>query len=308
MSGTSAFYVGIDGGGTKTALIAAPRQKEAPEVLTGPQTNVQVVGIPGVVERLANLIEECQRLFPARPIGGVCAGLAGAGRPNEQKKVARRLAQRLQLASDKVQVLADADIAVEAAFEGGSGVVVMAGTGSMICGRSQAGSFAYAGGWGRLLGDEGSGYALGQRGLQAVAAALDGGPSTSLIGHVKQQLGAASKAALVRRVYQEDWPLQQFAPHVLKAAEAGDVEALRILKEETTALVKRLQWLAAANPKAYTRQVAFIGGLTKASIYQKHLTDAVHRMLPAWKVRPAAHPPVKGAWRIAAGIDANNQS
>lgn len=293
------IYIGIDGGGTKTELLAT--RAEGDEVIrrVGDRSNLQLVGLDETVGVISDLVHEAVSALDGGRVARLCVGLSGAGRSHEQEAVLEALAAALDLRESSVQVVSDAEIAVEAAFPGASGVLVIAGTGSMACGRTTNGTFACAGGWGRLLGDEGSGYAIGRAGLQAVAAAVDGGPETALVDRVRDLFGGVSKAILVRHVYGEEWPIQEFAPHVFAAAEAEDTEARRILREQTRMLARRVMWLARRYPGSFDRRIVLTGGLSKSEVYRAAFKRAIRRRLTGWEVERRSIDPARGALQMA---------
>src|SRR5579883_899723 len=177
VNGTEELLLGIDGGGTRTIVLLATRRASDWKVLgrgeAGP-SNRQAVGTPAA---LAALDEATDRAFAAsgRPRSAVhaaCLGLAGAGRPVDQE-IVREWATRANLAAE-VQVIEDAALLLAAGTPAGWGVAVVAGTGSMAYARDAAGRTARSGGWGPLLGDEGSGYAIALAGLRAAAGSADG--------------------------------------------------------------------------------------------------------------------------------------
>src|SRR5207253_2086911 len=144
---------------------------------------------------LANLDDAVSRAFASAGLGrarvaGACLGLAGAGRPEDQAVIAD-WAARIDLAAH-VEVTGDAPLLLAAGTPDGWGAALIAGTGSMALVRDRAGRTARAGGWGHLLGDEGSGYALVVSALQACARAADGrGPATALVERFLMRLGLA---------------------------------------------------------------------------------------------------------------------
>jgi glucosamine kinase len=295
----TSLYIGLDAGGTKTEALARTAQRSATTRLAGPAANLQRQGPETTARVLATLIQQALEHHPNALLCGVCAGVAGAGSPADQQSLAVRVRNRLgDQAPAHVQVTDDGAIALEAAFEGGSGVIVMAGTGSALFARTHGGERVRAGGWGYLLGDEGSGHALGIHGLRAVAHALDGGPPTRLQALLADRHGLAAPDDLKRRVYREAWPVQQVAPLVIEAAAHGDDAAHRILAEQTRALARQAAWLA-GRFEAIEPRLALLGGLTRNDFYKQALTDALLDALPGWRVEEPRHPPVAGALRLA---------
>ena len=299
------LHIGLDAGGTKTVALARTSQQATPTRLTGPAANLQRQGMEATARVLATLIREGLAQHPDATLHAVCAGVAGAGSPANQHALATRLRSLLgHQAPAHVQITHDGAIALEAAFEGGSGVIVITGTGSVCFARTRDGEVLRAGGWGYLLGDEGSGHMLGIHGLRAVAHAFDGGPPTRLQALLADRHGLATPDDLKRSIYREGWPVQQMAPLVIEAAEQGDAAAQRIIAEQTRALARQVTWLAGRSDAVEPR-LAFLGGLTQSAFYKQTLVDALLAALPGWRVQEPLHPPVVGALRLAMGTAAS---
>ena len=233
------LYLGIDGGGTHTIALLARAGGGADGRWTllgrgeaGP-SNLQAVG----TERaLAALDEVVAKAFAAAglgraPVAAACLGLAGAGRPEDQA-IIKDWAARVHLAA-AVEVTGDTPLLLAAGTPDGWGAALVAGTGSMVFVRDRDGRTARAGGWGYLLGDEGSGYALVVTALQAVAQAADGrGPATALTERFLARLGLSQPQELIGAVYRggpDRTALAALAPVVFEAADAGDTTAVGIV-------------------------------------------------------------------------------
>lgn len=229
--------------------------------------------------------------------------MAGAGRSDDQAAIVTHLRDLLAdhlctAPPTRLRVVHDALIALEAAFPGESGLIIIAGTGSAILGRTKRGDLERAGGWGYLLGDEGSGYALGLAGLRAVADAFDDGPATHLTRLLAEHHTIRDRDRLIHRVYREDWPLQNAAPLVVNAAAAGDAVAQQIVERETDALSRQVEWLLDRGHDIEPR-IALLGGLVQEDHYANALREALQRRLPAWSIRKLKRRPVEGALHLA---------
>ena len=161
------FFLGLDGGGTKTRCVIG----DATSILgsgSSASCKVQRVGEACAQDALAAAIHEAcvQAGVSPRQITRTCAGVTGAGRPEIAETMRRLLTGIL---GGEIEVIGDVEIAFEDAFGAGPGVLVIAGTGSVAYGRNTAGETVRAGGWGHAVSDEGSGYWIG---LEAVKAAL----------------------------------------------------------------------------------------------------------------------------------------
>jgi len=294
------LFIGLDVGGSKTELLASCSPDDAPVRLTGPGANAQRLGLEATAQTLATLIHRALHEHPDCQLAAICAGVAGAGRRDDQETLTRHLLHELDIASPPhIQIVHDARIALEAAFEDGSGVVVIVGTGSVVFGRARDDSLQRIGGWGYLLGDEGSGFALGQSGLRAVAHAIDGGPDTTLRAEVAERFDLDSRDELIHQVYQRNWPIQDVAPLVIEAAGAGDPVAQRIVDDHTHRLAQQVGWLVEQSSDMDSR-IALLGGLAREASYATAMTQALQDVLPGWTVDVLKQRPVVGALRLAA--------
>src|SRR5262249_20279577 len=114
------------------------------------------------------------------PVQAAWLGLAGVDRPSDQKL----LLPRIQSLAATLRLTNDAELLLSA-VDGAVGVALVAGTGSIALGRDKHGTSARAGGWGHILGDEGSGYEIGRQALQAAMRAADGrGEATLLLERI----------------------------------------------------------------------------------------------------------------------------
>lgn len=302
MGSDEPVYVGIDAGGSKTELLAAVRQDDEILNLFGSSGNPARVGFDGSIYVLSELILQALNRLNGGVIS-VCAGIAGAGRPREQQRIRDGILTELgDRAPEHLRITHDGDIALEAAFEGESGIIVISGTGSVSLARTRGGEFLRAGGWGYLIGDEGSGYVIGSMGLRALAHAYDGGPETAIVELLAEAREVTNAEALIALVYEEKVPLQTFAPLVIRAAREGDEVAGAIVRDQARQLARQVRWLNARASSDVEPQVAFLGGMTNEAYYRDALVDALRTELPGWRVSEPRNRPVVGAWRMARDI------
>jgi len=292
--------VGLDAGGSKTSLLAQCDDCSGRIERRGPPANPQRGGLEESAGILGALVQEAVR--PCQPIEhlSVCAGVAGAGRTSEQEVIATRLRRALtdEALSVDVQVVHDASIALDAAFGSESGLVVIAGTGSVVFGRATDGTTQRAGGWGHLLGDAGSGYAIGRAGLRAVAEAFDGGAETALRARLGDQYGIDTRETLIHQVYQEGIAIQDVAPLVIDAAETGDAVASDILATQTTELARQVEWLL-AQIRDIAPRTALLGGMLQNPGYARRLHRTLRDSFPDWSIERLQREPAVGALRRA---------
>lgn len=291
----SPLFVGIDAGGTKTAVLAS--QGHPPARFTGPGTQALRDGSEVAAATLAALVREAQEAYDGAELGGVAVGLAGAGRADQREAVAQAL--QAHLGGVHVHVTHDGEVALEAAFGADGGALLLVGTGSMVYARTDEGETLRAGGWGAILGDDGSGTALGRATLRAALATYDGGPPSALADGLADRFGLNSADAIIKAVYVEGLQLADIAPVLLAAIEADDWVASSILTRETNALGQQVGWLATRAGETVPKQLAYTGGLANEDVYRASLTAALERHLPGWSIRPCTAEPVEGALAMA---------
>ncbi|HWW84459.1 MAG TPA: BadF/BadG/BcrA/BcrD ATPase family protein, partial [Vicinamibacterales bacterium] len=222
--------LGIDAGGTKTICVLADADGNVLSEIRGPGANLHSSGELAVEKVLYAVMEEA--LGGKEAPDAICLGIAGVDRDDEARTV-RAIMRRIGHKS-RVLVVNDALIALVAGAKDRPGIVIVAGTGSIVYGRNARGEAARAGGWGHLIGDEGSGYWLGREALAAIMRAADGrGPATQLKDSVLEYFNATDVSRLPRIVYDRETPhssVAELGPIVQQAEDAGDVVARRILE------------------------------------------------------------------------------
>jgi N-acetylglucosamine kinase-like BadF-type ATPase len=226
------YVLGIDAGGTKTVCYLADANGSVVGEGRGGGANLQAHGELEVEKVLHGVIDQAvgdRSILPT----AVCLGVAGVDRPEDDQTV-REILRRLGFRRHTL-VVNDALIALVAGVGDDPGVVLISGTGSIAYGVNEAGLAARAGGWGFVLGDEGSGYWIGRHALAAVVREADGrGPHTQLTPLVLEHFDLARVDGLVRAVY--DRGLQRHLVAALgsvveRAREIGDVVAAEILDQ-----------------------------------------------------------------------------
>ncbi len=291
-----AFYLGIDGGGTKTRCALGDETTTLATSVAG-GSNVVRVGESLAREALHSAVREvcaAARIDPSR-IGGVCIGAAGAARPEVAGKIERILAE---LTPASIEVVGDTLIALEEAFGAGPGVIAIAGTGSIAYGRDATGRTCRAGGWGYAISDEGSGHWIGQRAISAIVGARDAGQDTALSALVLEAWHLRTFDELVQAANSQPPPdFPRLFPVVLKAAEDADPRARALLAEAGTHLagltanvIDRLM------PHSPHVPVAMTGSVFRQSteVRQVFYNDLQARF-PGLEVRNELVEPVEGA-------------
>jgi glucosamine kinase len=222
------FFLGIDGGGTKTRCVIGDEKSEL-SVATSSSSKVQRVGEACARDALAGAVHEAcvhAGILP-RQIVRSCAGITGAARP-EIVGVMRDL--MTSIVDGQVEIVGDIEIAFEDGFGSGPGLMLIAGTGSIAFGRNKKGESARAAGWGYPISDEGSGQWIGAEAVREALRARDRGQPACLLNDLIEKLGATSFEDFIVRL--NAIPPVDFAamfPVVLAASDKGDSGAAEIL-------------------------------------------------------------------------------
>jgi N-acetylglucosamine kinase-like BadF-type ATPase len=292
--------LGIDAGGTKTVCQVTGGDGQLLAESRGPGANLQNAGELQAEKILHEVIRAATLEADAWPVTA-CIGMAGVDRPEDAATV-RGILSRL-VPRCPVVVVNDALIALEAGVPGGPGVVLIAGTGSIAYGRNMQGVAARAGGWGYVLGDEGSGYWLGRQALRAVLRASDGrGPQTRLTAHVLAHYDVARPEDLVREIYYGRFKpstVAAIASLVDDAATDGDVWAQQLI--DTGARELSLAALAVCDRLALpTGPVVLAGGIFGAVPRMRTgVVDTLAAHRPGMLVQVLAREPAAGAISLA---------
>ena len=223
--------IGIDAGGTKTVCLLADEQGNIVASARAGGANLQAVGELEVEKVLHRVMEEAignRAVVPA----AICLGMAGVDRHDDfaiVSAIMRRIGHKA-----RIVVVNDALVALEAGAPGQPGIVVISGTGSISYGRNAKGEAARAGGWGYVLGDEGSGYWIGRAALRAVLRQADRrGTDTVLTDLLLKHFGVSAPPELIHEVYNKDLKpsaIGALATCVQSAFSQGDAVAIGILR------------------------------------------------------------------------------
>ncbi len=299
----TAFVIGIDGGGTKTTALVADDQGKPIGEATGAPSAVR----PDGIDESASIIEATARAALSQagidePPRVICVGVAGVGRESLRLELWEALNSR-DLA-EEVVVHTDYSIAFDDAFGQGTGILLLAGTGSVAVGRGPTGAMARCGGWGPVFGDEGGGAWIGRRALSIVAAAADGRePETALTGAVLTATEASEVADLIAWAADATpSDLATLAPVVLQVAAAGDLRAnslLDLATEELTLHVRALARQLFTDERAAIAMALSGGLLARGGALRKRVTQRLKHAVPGAQLASEDVVPARGAVRAA---------
>jgi N-acetylglucosamine kinase-like BadF-type ATPase len=295
------YLIGIDGGGTKTDCIITDDSFNHLFSVQGGPLNLLTNSLSGSSNTILQLVNTClsKMNIPLAQLKYVGIGAAGAGRLEDSEKLAINLKSLLP-PSITLKVISDAEAALEGAFNGKPGCILISGTGSIIYGKGKDGIVHRCGGFGRILGDEGSGYLLGKKGLIAVAKEFDGRASKTLLAHLlKEKYQIQSSQDLINIVYNKGLEIASIAPLILAAAGNNDEVALRIIDEETDELLSLISCII-KKLNQENLEICFTGKLISTiNIFSITLRNKLTASYKLIKIKEPEYSPAMGAVFIA---------
>ncbi|HSP88609.1 MAG TPA: BadF/BadG/BcrA/BcrD ATPase family protein [Ignavibacteriaceae bacterium] len=299
------YLVGIDGGGTKTKCAVADFKGNIIFETTGGPSNFLVYGLDKVSETIFLLLEDCCKNLNCQfeDFIFIVLGSAGAGRTEDAENLEKHFlnySKSKQASIKNFKVVSDARIALEGAFSGRPGSILISGTGSIMFGKDSRGEIHRVGGFGRFIGDEGSGYSIGRKALKEVSKFYDGrGKSTLITTLIANHFGINNSEKLINAVYKNNFDIASVAEHVIYAAKKDDQACKKIIDEETDELIFHIQAMK-EKLKQEVLEISFSGSIiTNDNFFSNMLTKKINETFKDVKIKEPENHPVMGAIIIA---------
>lgn len=301
------YFLAIDAGGTKAEYVLGDERAILARVRGGTIKRMRADEDTTRANLEAALRELSERSgVSMRDVVRCCVGTAGESVPLVVDWLSREIPARV---GGELLLLGDVEIALDAAFHGGPGVLVLAGTGSNVAGRTRTGAISTAGGWGPVLADQGSGHRIGQEALRAIFLAKDEGRETALLHAVMKFWELRSLELLIEHANRVPHPdFSQLAPLVVQCADDGDEVAREVLRRQgeelgylVRLLVRRLR--TTSGEPLFVPEMAFAGSiLQRVAMVREALIADVRREFPEAVAQDGIVDPVEGAlWRARTG-------
>lgn len=304
------MYLGIDGGGTLTRALLV---NELGEILgagqSGPSNIHQVEPrtIRRNIQKAINgaLMEVGDADYT---LATACYGLAGSSAPEARTRLEGIIAKVTPAASVATRVTTDAEIALGGGLLGESGLLLIAGTGSICLGRDNTGTVHRTGGWGFLADDGGGALSVGRQAIEHAVRQADGRQPLSKLGTmIFKELGIGSVDDIVSVLYSPKLTktkIGQLAPTVMQLAVQGDGVALSIANTAIDEISNLIRTTLKKTNLTSSEVVAVGGMMTEDSWFRKAVESAVTKQAPGTTLRSPELPPVAGAIIEARKMDA----
>lgn len=302
-----AYFLGVDAGGTKAEFVLGDETRELGRARMGTLKRMKTDAetAEANLRKALDALEEATSVHP-RDVTRTCVGTAGETVPLVTAWLRQAFARHV---GGELLLVGDVEIALDSVFAGGRGVLVLAGTGSNVAGRTAAGEVVRAGGWGPALADQGSGHFLGLEGLRRGFLARDEGRSTGLLEAARTFWRLETVEELVEYANANPAPdYSRLAPGVVALAEQGDavageviVQAGRDLAMLAGLVIERMRVLEGA---AFEIPAVAVAGsiLERVSGVRRAMVQMLEEQYPGITVLEKPADPAAGAlWKARQG-------
>ncbi len=306
------FFLGLDIGGTKTDCALADENRILSRAKSG-STKILRQAKADAAVALRDVLDTVSREsgVALADVTASCIGTSGAAVADVTNWLSQQMKMRV---GGLLQIVGDEVITLDAAFPGGAGIIVIAGTGSNVIGRNRNGWTTTAGGWGPELADEGSGSRLGRQTLRGIFAAINAGEDPPLLHRVLNHLGLHTRDELIASANALGFQFASLMPLIVEAARDGDAVARSTLQEggeELAGLALHvIRKLAVTEPGIENGlKVATTGSIVT---HVEEVTDAMRQnvlaVYPRIEFVPGTVDPVEGALWHARRLGQQNSS
>jgi len=301
------FVLAVDGGGTNTQALLTDLQGNVLARGLGPSSNLHNVGLERSCQAISTAVDGAlaqvrgaQAGVPASTSGprwatagiaSACLGLSGVDSADDEAQISRWL--REQALAPRLMVVNDSELVLAGGTPAGWGIGLISGTGSVCLGRTAEGKSARVGGWGPLIGDEGSGYHIARLALQRATQSADGrAEGTALLKAVLRHWSLPDATALIRHVHAPSTSASDMAAMatvVLDLAGRNDAAAAEVIGQAARDLAVHVDTIARIL-KLSRPPLALGGGLLLRAVLRKEVLAAVRTELGP--VAQVADPPL----------------
>lgn len=302
-----AYFLGVDAGGTKAEFVLGNETQELGRARMGTLKRMKTDAetAESNLRSALDALEEVTSVDP-RAVTRTCVGTAGETVPLVTAWLRQAFARHV---GGELLLVGDVEIALDSVFAGGRGVLVLAGTGSNVAGRTASGEVVRAGGWGPALADQGSGHFLGLEGLRRGFLARDEGRTTGLLEAARKFWRLAAIEDLVEYANANPAPdFSRLAPGVVALAEQGDAVACEVVEQGGRDLamlaglvIERMRGLE--GPAFEIPEVAVAGSILErvASVRDAMIRELRRRYAEIIVREKAADPAAGALWRARKG-------
>lgn len=299
----SKFYIGADSGGTKFEMIFADQSGKVLKNFRLKGIHYSVAGSQKYSEKITEYIQSAVKKSGLKIENclGICIGLAGAREESDRTKLVKLFKQKLKVR--KIIVTSDAMTALIGAFEGNEGIILISGTGSVLYGFYDN-IIKRIGGWGRIIGDEGSGYWIGKKALNIAAKEYDAFKNKELQSQLCKKLYSEfgiDSSNLNDMIFKENFDIQKITPVVLELASEKSKVCIDIIETAVEDLIYHIKTYIDFVKPVRELKIALIGSLIEnENILSVKLKKEILKLKKV-KTVEKKHSPAYGAYLLISG-------
>lgn len=293
------FFIGIDSGGTKSELVITDAKNNIIHKISYKAFHYSVHGKEKVSCHLKDIITNSikEKKLDLKNCRGICIGLAGVRETEDKNELQKHLIKLLGYKN--ILIESDSNIALFGAFEGKDGLILICGTGSILIGVINK-KFFRIGGWGRIIGDYGSGYDIGRCAIKHLVSEYDKRKRLSKLSQAIENEFSINKLNILKHVYQNNFHLQNLVPLVLEYSGQKDKDAQKIIDDAVDELLNHFKIFFKATKYKRKINVAFSGSiLENENILSDKLKKKIKRNFNNINLVNKIHTPEEGAILLA---------
>ena len=255
------FYIGIDSGGTKCELLIADTENNILYSKLFKGVHFSIAGNKIYSNNISEYIKSSLKEVKLNIKNCRAIGIGAAGAREEKDRSGLKHSFEKKLKHSNILVTTDAMTALYGAFEGREGIILISGTGSVLYGYTN-GKIIRVGGWGRIIGDEGSGYWIGKRALNLSMKEYDRRLNKkSLLSEKLFEAYGIDNRNVNEKIFHHGFEIQRLAPLVIESAENNCRVSLQIVNEAVSFLTDHIKTFLKVSGRKKETEIAFIGSI-----------------------------------------------
>ena len=303
------YSIGLDAGGSKTRACAGFYADTVEKEYVGPGANPSRIGFESSLEIFQNAIDQLWTKDLGEASVNLVMGVAGIEGAQMIPKMESALLSYLESKSPgsrhSCSCMTDIVLIGKIDLGQGGGLSIILGTGSSFYLQDKDGKHHQGGGWGYILGDEGSGYGISKRSLQHFMRMIDGKKEDDLLRAFLSKIEGESRSDIVNYVYQDKSNFHHLVRWLVEESQGGNSVATQIIREELEALLTRISQFITDRSIEFVPKIVLNGGLAKNPHIHDLLADRISDSpLSDCSVQLSEMEPAEGAWRLGLkGVD-----
>jgi len=292
------FFVGIDSGGTKCELLINDGNNRTIQKKTYKSIHYSLHGKDKLAGHLKEIIKKSlkEKNLKLNYCKGICIGLAGAREKKDKINLEKQL--KKSIGFNNIIIESDTVLALQGAFNGNSGLILICGTGSILYGNVN-GKFLRIGGWGRRISDYGSGYEIGRNAIKHLVTEYDKSKISKFSKAIEKEF-SFNKTNILENIYHKNFDFQHLVPFVLKQAEQNNKDALKIINKAVEDLSHHFELFFAVSGLRKKINLAFSGSIIEnENVLSAKLKTKLKRNFKYINIINKLHSPSEGAILLA---------